>query len=365
MSSDIKLDFQDFAPSTSTNGDGSASKATSSKGRSNAEQLSGVPTIARSEAPRNNKNPPNSIRGAESAISTDKILQLIGSSGKFQSQFQQFNNSPKGKNSGGWGLGYLSQYFDVTTSDVIQRIIWSIVPFSKTEIEIQDDSVEDELFSRLSTEPVSGDETLIPTGKRSYSYIERFIQSRPDLYGPTWISITLVFTIVVFSNLISFYAYHRNLGNKLMPNNLSNFADMNISEKLSDEELDRWHYSLDQLNSAASLAIFYVLVLPVMIWLLFWFRGCQKYYTIIEIICAYGYSLSVFVPVTALFMYQGLMIRYVIITIASLLSGAALTLSFLPVVRTDPNPKSSHLILVTVPLSQVAFAYTLHRVMLY
>lgn len=356
--SDIKLDFQDFAPSSSNIEDSSA-KPNPSRGRQSGGR-SQKPTTILDKVNLSENYQPSTSRSREAQFSGETIRKLIGSTGTFGVNLQPPRNPPN-RAEGGWGLGYLAQYFDITTSDVIQRMIWSVVPFRKKEIELDDSLGDDVLFSRLTPETGSNDEAPLAGKQRSYSYIERFIQSRPDLYGPTWISMTLAFAVVVFSNLVSFNTYQSNLASKL---NLSNLSDPAVPERLTPEDLDRWHYSLEQLNQATSLVIFHVFILPTILWLLFWFRGCTKYYTITETICAYGYSISVFVPLTALLVYQAIWFRYTLILIASALSGSALTFSFLPIIKTDPNPTSSHLILIIVPLCQLTFAYVLHRIML-
>lgn len=70
-----------------------------------------------------------------------------------------------------WGFSLFAQYFGVTTEDVLSRITWSMMPLKA------------------------------PTGE---SYIERFIRNNPDVYGPFWISVTLIFSIAIFSNLSSY-----------------------------------------------------------------------------------------------------------------------------------------------------------------
>lgn len=70
-----------------------------------------------------------------------------------------------------WGYGIFLQYFNVTSEDVLSRIIWSIMPLKA------------------------------PTGE---SYIERFIHNNADIYGPFWISVTLIFSIAIFGNLSSY-----------------------------------------------------------------------------------------------------------------------------------------------------------------
>lgn len=61
------------------------------------------------------------------------------------------------KNHNFWTVEYYQKYFDVNTDDVIQRILSSVVP------------------QRAGT-----------------GYFDQTIRAKPDMYGPFWISTTLV-----------------------------------------------------------------------------------------------------------------------------------------------------------------------------
>lgn len=279
-----------------------------------------------------------------------------------------------------------AHYFDVTTRDVIQRIIWSAIPVRKSGIDVEDrndSELSAPLTSNLSDWSPS-DSTIIdddgltdqannyvppahPDNKRKYySYIERFIQSRPDLYGPFWISTTLIFAVAIFSNIVNFRDYRDKWYRLQEANENLTATDLKSGLPMTKDlgPADDWHYSVNELNMAASLVMFYVTLLPTFLWFLFWFRGCTKYYTLSETICAYGYSLSIFVPLSFLLMIQATFFRYLVISIASISSGLVLVMSFLPVINSDPNKGSSRIILVIVFACQLGLAYALHRIML-
>lgn len=317
-----------------------------------------------------------------SGLSEEALQQLIWLSGKQKNKHQR-GSITSGSN---WGLGFFAQYFDVTTEDVLQRILWSVVPVRKTGIDF-DDLDNSELTAPLTSNLSAGPSSPTPliendnfpeqsssssslleqlgNKRKHYSYMERFIQSRPDLYGPFWISITLIFSVAIWSNIANFRNYQDNLDRLHQASEL--LMSTNVSDNVSLDkfaQMDNWHYSMDELNMAASLVMFYVTLLPTFLWFLFWFRGCTKYYTLTETICAYGYSLSIFIPTTFLLMAQDTLFRYIVITVASLSSGLVLVMSFLPMVKSDPNKGSSHIILVLVFACQLGLAYVLHRIML-
>ena len=72
------------------------------------------------------------------------------------------------KTSNFWTLAFYQQFFDVDTTDVKNRLLYSMVP--------------------------------VP-GK---SFLQHHIRPRPDLYGPFWICCTLVFSIAISGNLSDF-----------------------------------------------------------------------------------------------------------------------------------------------------------------
>lgn len=199
-------------------------------------------------------------------------------------------------------LEFFAKYFDVTTQDVRQRILWSVIP--------------------------------APTAD---NYVERFIRTNPDLYGPLWINVTLIFAIAICGNIANY---------------------------LSSGEADQWHYDFAKVGIAASTVSTYVCFIPIALWFFFWFRGCTAMYTLLQMICLYGYSMSVYVPISLLWVISARMIQYILVVVGALASGGVLIFSFAPVVRSDPSQtlKFSYLIfLVIVGLhALVAFTFLMY-----
>ena len=79
-----------------------------------------------------------------------------------------------------WQLDYFGQYFDVTTRQVLSRILWSSIPL---------------------------------VGSSKGNFVERHIQTVPDLYGPVWISSTLVFSIAICGNIANYFNSFATSGN--------------------------------------------------------------------------------------------------------------------------------------------------------
>ncbi|KAI9321266.1 hypothetical protein BX666DRAFT_2017334 [Dichotomocladium elegans] len=131
-----------------------------------------------------------------------------------------------------WSLDYYAQYFDVDTSQVLERCM----------------------------------KTLYPVG----DFANDTLNNRPDLYGPFWISTTVVFVLFVCSSLAG------SLG-----------AHIGGTPYQSDFRL---------LSFAVGVVYSYGFVMPALVWLATKYFGCQP--SLLEIVNYYGYALVVWVPVS-------------------------------------------------------------------
>lgn len=203
-------------------------------------------------------------------------------------------------------MAFFAKYFDVSTQDVMSRIVYSVLPFS------------------------SGGSVT----SNSRSFAERFIRSKPDLYGPLWINITLIFSIAICGNIANYF---------------------------SSMDPDSWHYDFTKVGLAASTVFSYILAVPVGICFLFWFRGCTAMFTLLETICTYGYSMSIYVPISVLWVICPPILQFILVIIGGIMSGGVLSLSFSPVVQSDPSTtvNFSYLILILIMgiHSLIAFSF--------
>lgn len=104
------------------------------------------------------------------------------------------------------------------------------------------------------------------------------------------------------------------------------------------------------LVGLAATAVFsYITIVPILLWFFLWFRGCTSY-TLLETVCAYGYSLSVYIPISMLWIIHIEFLRYFLVILGAFLSGSVLVISFSPVVKSDPSSsfKSSYFILLLI-----------------
>lgn len=178
-----------------------------------------------------------------------------------------------------WTFEYYQQFFDVDTKDVIDRIIASLVPTKS--------------------------DTLKTVAK-----------TRPDLYGPFWISVTLVFTIAITGNIANYLQY----------------ANDNY----------RWKYDFHLVSYAATAICMYVILVPLCLWgLLKWssditdLDGLEdgKTPSALELICVYGYSLFIYIPVSILWSIQVAWLQWLLVLVAALLSGSVLLSTLMPPLR--------------------------------
>ncbi|KAI6194052.1 hypothetical protein M3Y96_01084000 [Aphelenchoides besseyi] len=123
---------------------------------------------------------------------------------------------------------FYQQYFDVDTEQVYTRILNSVMP------------------------------------RKNGNFIRDHVQPLPDLYGPFWICVTLVFSAAISAN---FAHYIESLGKDLYTNDFT------------------------LVTGISTLISLYVIIMPFAIYTLLWYRHCPIQYSLVELICAYGFVL--------------------------------------------------------------------------
>lgn len=99
---------------------------------------------------------------------------------------------------------YFQKYFDVTSEDVFERIRGALIP------------------------------------KYGVNYLQRYIRAKPDVYGPFWICLTLVFSIAVSGNIANYI-------------------------QLATQDY-KWKYNFHAVSSAATAIYTYAWLLPMALW---------------------------------------------------------------------------------------------------
>ncbi|XP_076676153.1 protein YIPF1 [Andrena cerasifolii] len=181
-----------------------------------------------------------------------------------------------------WTIEYYQKFFNVNTNDVVERVKRSMIPHG------------------------------------SENYLISHIRPNPDLYGPFWICVTLVFSIAVSGNLADY----------LQTANSSKY---------------HWRYEFHVVSYAATCIFLYAWLLPITLW------GALKWTTsmretdeelietiaspgLLELLCLYGYSLAIYVPVAFLWTIQIGWLQWSLAIVATFLSGGVLLRSLLPVI---------------------------------
>ncbi|XP_046843401.1 protein YIPF1-like [Xenia sp. Carnegie-2017] len=191
-----------------------------------------------------------------------------------------------------WTFEYYQTFFDIDTSQVLKRILGSMVPVKKRNF--------------LTTQ----------------------IRSNPDLYGPFWICVTLVVTIAITGNLASYLVH--------------------VGEH-------KWSYNFHKITLAAVAVFGYAWLVPIFVWAVLTWRGNTAAYSFLEIICVYGYSLSIFVPISILWVIPLELVRWILVVVGLCLSGAVLVLTFWSAVR-DDDKKVAFIILLIIFLLHASLA---------
>uniref|UniRef100_A0A7S4BA80 Protein YIPF n=2 Tax=Chrysotila carterae TaxID=13221 RepID=A0A7S4BA80_CHRCT len=168
--------------------------------------------------------------------------------------------------SGGfWTLKYYQPLFDVDTLQVLTRLKASLLP-------------------------------------RPRGVFFDLISTTPDLYGPFWIATTLIFSMAITGNLASFFAFKPTEANP------------------------KWTYNFNQLTLAGSVVYSYVTVLPLLLWLLLRYYEAGK--RLVDILCIYGYTLGIFVPISVLCVLPSDILRWLLVLVGGGISGVFLLSNF-------------------------------------
>ncbi|XP_023303416.2 protein YIPF1 [Lucilia cuprina] len=192
-------------------------------------------------------------------------------------------------------LEYYQQFFNVDTLMVLERIANSMIP------------------------------------KRAPgNYLKSIIGQNPDLYGPFWITTTLIFSIAISGNIASYFQAANNPY--------------------------KWRYNFHLVSVAATCIFVYVNLLPAALWGLFKYslkpiqEGLETEnadYTpsLLALMCVYGYSLAIYIPVSILWVIQISILQWLLVITAALLSGSVLIAVLTPALR---NSKMSLFLIMAI-----------------
>ncbi|XP_073705762.1 protein YIPF1 [Garra rufa] len=197
-----------------------------------------------------------------------------------------------------WTFEYYQTLFDVDSHQVKNRIVGSILPWP---------------------------------GK---NFVEVYLRSNPDLYGPFWICATLVFVIAISGNMSSFLENYGQPQFKYVPD-------------------------FRKVTMAATAIFSYAWLVPLALWGFLTWRNtkitCLVSYSFMQILCVYGYSLSIYIPAVILWIIPSEGLRWCSIVVALCLSGSVLVLTFWPAIR-DDKPRITIAIICTIVILHALLA---------
>jgi len=75
--------------------------------------------------------------------------------------------------------------------------------------------------------------------------------------------------------------------------------------------------------------------MPALLYGVLWWRDSRAGYTFTELLCVYGYSLAVYIPVSILWVVQVVWLQWLLLIVAMALSGVVLVFTLWPSVKDD------------------------------
>ncbi|RZF46548.1 hypothetical protein LSTR_LSTR013078 [Laodelphax striatellus] len=194
---------------------------------------------------------------------------------------------------------FYQSLFDVNTDQVVDRIIWSMLPRPKI------------------------------------NYLQHYIASKPDLYGPFWVCVTLVFTIAISGNIAD---YMRTVDQPIYNHH--------------------WKYDFHMVSASASIIFTYTCFLPVILWgVIKWQGDVESPLGLLELLCVYGYSMTIFIPMSVLWLIQIGWLQWLLVFVGSLMSGCVLITSVWP---TFKQRGMIFILVIQVLHSLLAMGFMLH-----
>ncbi|RXG73208.1 Protein YIPF1 [Armadillidium vulgare] len=212
-----------------------------------------------------------------------------------------------------WTFEFYQQFFDVDSKQVGDRIIWSMIP------------------------------------KPGVNFLKSYIRPNPDLYEcKLFHQITSNFILQGLSGYVS-------------PWYLAQQFLETLSNYLQSKNPDRWKYDFHLVTLATSCIFTYAMFVPILIWGVLIWRSSKSNLTLLELICLYGYSLAIFVPVSLLWMIPLLWLKWCLGIVASVLSGSVLVRTIQPALSHEAKKIAFSLaVLVLVLHAVLAIGFMLY-----
>ena len=88
----------------------------------------------------------------------------------------------------------------------------------------------------------------------------------------------------------------------------------------------KWTYDFSQLTLAGTVIYSYVTLLPLLFWLLLRYYEASK--KLVDVLCIYGYTMSIFVPISILCVIPSNVLRWLLVLLGGAVSSIFLLSNF-------------------------------------
>ncbi|CAG5104291.1 Oidioi.mRNA.OKI2018_I69.chr1.g1181.t1.cds [Oikopleura dioica] len=157
------------------------------------------------------------------------------------------------------------------------------------------------------------------------------LRGKPDLYGPFWVAVTLCFSTAICGNLANF------VQNKGDP------AYVYAPE-------------FERVTSAASAIFGYVFVFPMFLSVVMYYSKIMTGFSAVELLTAYGYSLSIFIPISFFWIIPVEFIRWLLVIFASVVSGAVVGLPIYNGLKAVTNKQKAYAVLALAVVANLGLS---------
>ncbi|XP_077238902.1 uncharacterized protein LOC143880026 isoform X2 [Tasmannia lanceolata] len=166
--------------------------------------------------------------------------------------------------------------------------------------------------------------SLNPIGRDFF----RKIHDNPDLYGPVWISSTLVFMLAALGNCATY-----------------------LMDKRTNVKTD-WSFDVNYVNWAACTVYGYLLLVPAAFYFLLQYLGSNSNPSLIRLWCMWGYSLFIIMLSSILLVIPAEFFRWIVIILAGSASACFVALN----IRTYLEENDLTLLVISSLVLQFALA---------
>ena len=202
-----------------------------------------------------------------------------------------------------WHVRYYAAWFNVDTADVAARIAFSSVPLS------------DKFFDKLNR--------------------------NPDLYGPLWISSTVVFMLAATGNFAEWLTAASQRGMA---------AALAGGHSLT--------YDFTKVTFGATIVYGYASLVPLLVFFALRYAGART--SLVDLLCLYGYSLFIYVPASILCIPPSSVVQWIFVALAAAASTTFVVRSLrYAMLRDQCDQRIASAVIAAAALLSVAFAVTL------